>query len=436
MAIEDRWHYTGQQAAAMAGVTERCKCGGRKPLYPSADHWRGKRWRVRDRVGGKQIAQSFELKGEAEVFELELKNQKRAGIAPVDRNAGKELFKDYAAEVIRLRAYAASTAATNRGYLKNHLCPFLGELQLAQINHSTVAGWQAWMRGRTCKRTGRPYGPGMVEQVYILLSTILKSAVYDGKIVGLPTRNIDYPKPPPTPEITVWEGPVVDRLLAAVPDPHHALLLLAAHCGHRQGEAFAVSIEDMMGDEIDITHQVQRIDGELTLIPCKHNSMRRAPLPDDVAAAMRLHIQRYPVITMECACPRRDHHGKAWRLLFHDQLPGYMTGPRSRPRGRPLLPAQWNKRVWHPALRANDIDPDDGDKTGLHMLRHYCASVLIDGGATMLQVARWFGHKSIKTTETVYGHLFDRAAQRGRSIMDEVFAARRTRALGLVKDHG
>lgn len=436
MAIEDRWHFADQSAAARAGVTERCKCGGRKALYPSADHERGKRWRVRDRINGKQVAASFGLKTQAEDYELTLKARKRSGGPVVDRDAGKELFRDYGAEVIRLRDYTPSSRSTNRGYLKNHLNPYLGDIPLGKINHTTVEGWKAWMRGRTCKRTGRPYSAGMIELVYILLSTVLKSALYDGKIVGNPCKNIEYPKPPPAPEIVVWQETTVDGLLASVPDPHHALLLLAAHCGHRQGEAFAVSLEDMQGDEIDISHQVQRVDGKLVLVPCKHNSMRKAPLPDDVTAAMRLHVQRYSTITLECVCPRRDHYGKTWRILFHDQLPDYVTGPRARAYGRPLVPADWNERIWHPALLANDIDPKGGDKTGMHMLRHYCASTWIDGGATMLEVSRWLGHKSITVTQTVYGHLFDRSAQRGRQIMANAFAARRTRALELVKDHG
>jgi integrase len=42
-----------------------------------------------------------------------------------------------------------------------------------------------------------------------------------------------------------------------------------------------------------------------------------------------------------------------------------------------------------------------------HTLRHTCAALLIDAGASPLRLQRWMGHHSAAFTLDNYGHLFD-----------------------------
>lgn len=404
---------------------------------PTKLHGTGRRYRVRvPPYPTEHFADG--QKGKARERKRELLRMLEEGAAPLDKAQQQMLFSAYVEGWLSLQDFAVSTLSTNKGYLKNHLLPFFGDLPLVKIRHSTVVAWLAHMRKKPNKRNGGLYSPDTIELVYILLCTILKAAVNDERIPSHPCKNVPYPKAPDRPDVVVWEGDVVDKLLLAVPDPQHCILLLAAHCGHRQGEAFAVSIEDFRGadvprGEIAIDHQVQRVDGELVLVPCKHNSIRRAPLPRGVEAALDLHLGRYPTLpAMPCTCPRSDHQGKLWRLLFHDGLPGFVPPAEGRrtakPRGVPLAATDWNERVWHPALQRAGLNPKDPKKTGLHMLRHYCVSEWVAGRATMTEVQRWVGHKSSATTEKIYAHLFRRASERGRQIMDDVFAARAARA--------
>jgi len=48
-----------------------------------------------------------------------------------------------------------------------------------------------------------------------------------------------------------------------------------------------------------------------------------------------------------------------------------------------------------------------------HELRHTCVALMIAHGADILYVSRFVGHKDIRTTANVYGHLFP---QRGQEI--------------------
>ncbi|WP_158633139.1 site-specific integrase [Amycolatopsis sp. WAC 01376] len=82
--------------------------------------------------------------------------------------------------------------------------------------------------------------------------------------------------------------------------------------------------------------------------------------------------------------------------------------------------AKWNPDVWHPAIQAAELAK--GGAHGIHNLRHYYASRLIEGGpghrgASMEQVRDYMGHASIVTTSETYGHLFEQAHERARSWM-------------------
>jgi len=58
-----------------------------------------------------------------------------------------------------------------------------------------------------------------------------------------------------------------------------------------------------------------------------------------------------------------------------------------------------------------------------HDLRHFYASALISGGASVNQVQSVLGHSSAAITLKVYSHLWPGDEDRTRSIIDATFAA-------------
>jgi integrase len=368
-------------------------------------HGRGMRWRVRVRGAA---TRSFDKRSDADAYDVEVRGQIQQGVKTYDPARGRILFRDYAATWLEQHAYGHSSMKTVNGYLRRFLLPAFGDLPLFRIEHTTVVEWLTKMRATTSTRTGRQLAPDYIGRVYTTLTSIMKAAVADRRLTVSPCADVPMPKVPERPELEVWEDGTVDAILAALPDRQHAVALTSATCGHRQGEAFAVTKGDIrtLRKELIIAHQVQRVNGQLALLPPKGGKVRTVPLPDVTAAALALHLSRYPTITVRCVCHAKDHE-----LLFHHD-------------GKPLRAGQWNADVWHPALNAAGLDHADDDATGQHQLRHYAASVWIAGGATMTEVQRWLGHKSITITERYYAHLFRRAAERGRRIMDDAFANR------------
>jgi integrase len=68
------------------------------------------------------------------------------------------------------------------------------------------------------------------------------------------------------------------------------------------------------------------------------------------------------------------------------------------------------------------------DKAGIprgftpHSLRHAFASVMLGKGVPITDVAQWLGHRDVRVTYRIYGHLVPSAAARAIAVLDEEYA--------------
>lgn len=69
-------------------------------------------------------------------------------------------------------------------------------------------------------------------------------------------------------------------------------------------------------------------------------------------------------------------------------------------RGATLRPGNLRYRVMIPAAERAGVP-----WARFHTLRHTCAALLIDAGASALRLQRWMGHHSAAFTLDTYGHL-------------------------------
>ncbi|WP_428837735.1 tyrosine-type recombinase/integrase [Streptomyces olivaceiscleroticus] len=56
-----------------------------------------------------------------------------------------------------------------------------------------------------------------------------------------------------------------------------------------------------------------------------------------------------------------------------------------------------------------------------HDLRHQWATVTLSNGATLHEVSRWMGHRTINTTAASYGHLTLDGRERCRQILESTY---------------
>ncbi len=143
------------------------------------------------------------------------------------------------------------------------------------------------------------------------------------------------------------------------------------------------------------TDQVKIIRGRLVFDRPKGGRTRTVPLPDWVAVELSEHLRRFPVEHNDLVFTSREH--------------------------KPLNRNHVNNYIWHPALRAAGVKP--GRDNGMHALRHFYASALIDAGESASAVAEYLGHSDPGFTLRVYAHLFPSSEARTRAAIDRLFGA-------------
>ncbi|WP_414944543.1 tyrosine-type recombinase/integrase [Amycolatopsis sp. cmx-11-32] len=388
MAVEDRWHHKGTR--------KRTK-----------DYGRGKRWRVRN--SGTPV-RSFEKKSDAEDYDTSVKADLLKGMMPFDVTKGRIPFREYCEKHwLPNHPGTPNSLRTIRSRLKNHIYPHFGDKRMYDCRPSTVNGWKTTMRTKTAKRGGGKLSDATILACWIHLGGIFRSAKIDGVIAVHPFEGVERVDEPRRGHMRLLEDETVDGILDAFPDRYHGIPLVSATCGHRQGESFAVAVEDLdfLRRKIEIRHQVQVIDGELKLVPPKRGSVRTVPLPTPTGDALAAHIERYRTTAVRCECCNRINH-----LLFVTES------------GELLNYTKFNRTLWHPAIKAAGLDPAADDETGQHLLRHYYVSLLIDARTNPKAIQQYVGHKHMSTTMDVYGGLFERAHEQATGVLDRAFAGR------------
>lgn len=169
---------------------------------------------------------------------------------------------------------------------------------------------------------------------------------------------------------------------------------VGAGCGARQGEIFGLSPDDsdFDGGWLSIRRQVKRVGSRLVFGLPKNDKERRVPLPDSVASAVRAHLEVFPPVpvTLPWEDPSRGD-----RVT----LPLVLTTTHRAA----LRQHVFASTAWRPALRGAGVELDRSN--GVHALRHFYASALLDAGESVKAVAEWLGHANPAVTLRVYTHL-------------------------------
>ena len=238
MAIYDRWY-----------TTERANGSSKK--VRSADYGCEKRWQARWRDDqGRQRKQAFERKTDAERFEATVKTQLASGTY-VDPSAGDVTLQVYAEGWRGRQTHDTASAERIAGAFRRHVysapgtpgrtptgAPSIGDYPLRALARqpSIVQGWLA----------GIKLHPNTVRMVVAMLRPVFTAAVEDGLIAKNPlaAKQLRQPKAVKT-DVAAWSAEQVAAVADALPARWSALSLLGAAVGMRQGELFALAVDDV-----------------------------------------------------------------------------------------------------------------------------------------------------------------------------------------------
>ncbi|GAB3823845.1 tyrosine-type recombinase/integrase [Dactylosporangium cerinum] len=397
--VEDRW-YKVVRLPDNKTVRVKTKLFGK-----------GLRYRVRYIApNGRERSKSFpdRAKKAAEEFLVSVEADKFRGVY-VDPGAGRITFHAYAEKWMRTSRMKESTRQGWEIKLRLHILPFFGARQLGSIRPEDIREWDTELTPR--------YAPSTRAVTWDVLHAILNAAVDDKRIGTNPcaATSVVAPKPDAR-KVVPWK---VDRVIAVrtgLSTRYRVTVDVAAGCGLRVGEVFGLAVDDLDldGGWLHVRRQVKRVRSRLVFGLPKSDKERRVPLPGHVASELQGHMAAIaPVaVTLPWESPTSTQLVTA-RLVFTNAL------------GKAVNPAVFDLNHWQKALAAAGVDRGSTRSNGMHALRHFYASALLDAGETIRAVSEYLGHADTAFTLRTYTHLMPASQNRTRGAIDGLLGGSR-----------
>ncbi len=357
-----------------------------------------------DMTGARRL-KTFRLKKEADQFAATASVEVREGVHVAD-SASITVEKAGALWIAsgESAGLERSSIDQRKSHLDNHIKPMIGQTLLSKLNVPAVRDFEDKLR-----KEGR--SPAMVKKILTSLGSILSDASERGLNMRNPVRDIrgsrkgrdrrqekrQKGKLEVGVEIPTREE--IKAMVAALDDHWRPLLITAVFTGMRSSELRGLRWQDVNFKRGEITVN-QRADQYKEIGPTKSEAgVRTIPVPPPVTTALKAHkLKQPPGTELVFANPDgepRSHTNIVNKGLMPAMVRGGVTVAAGKDEeGRPILKAKY---------------------TGLHALRHFYASWLInrkeDGGLALpaKMVQERMGHSSIVITMDTYGHLFPRS---------------------------
>lgn len=376
----------------------------------------GHAWTVRYREpggrSGRQREKSFlrriGLDG-ADAFAAGVEKDKKARVF-VDPARGAMALSVWAEDWLERRVIGEGTRRNYDGFIRNHLVPRLGCKSLAGL---TRRDFERFVKD--IYRGGAGLAAATVNDRMVMVAAIMEAAVADKRVTDNPARGI---------RISRREAVAVDEdevptsadvhLIAAHIAPHFRLTVyLQSGTGQRPSEALAFSTECRRPGYVRIRWQVSakahREDCPRPFVPLKHRlekKCRDVPTAMFVEEEIDAHLLKWKPVPVVFT----GQNGKRIRLetFFAPRQPGAGVMPSI---------ASYGYQFKKACLSAGLVDLDGNAKYTPRSLRHFFASTALANGVPIHEVSRWLGHRSVKTTVDIYGHLLPSAWDRCREVL-------------------
>jgi integrase len=345
---------------------------------------KGQRWRARyTDADGRDRSQAFARKGDAERFLATVTADVLRG-SYVDPQRAKLALQTYTERWLAAQTLAPSSRRTYEIYLRTRIHPALGGRALGSLTPTDVRQLLRSLHEDLSQLT--------VHHVHGLLSTILRAAVEDGYLAKNPCART-APGKGRRPSVKPRSLAQVQALIDALPDKYRVAAVLGAGCGLRVGEVLGLRIRAVRIEEAElaVVEQLQLLPGSPPVLrpPKTASSIRVVPLPQLVADAVVLHLDRWP--------------GEDDDLLLRSRTGGC------------VWPNSFNDSVWRPAAKRAG-QPD----ARFHDLRHFYASALIRAGESVKTVQAALGHASAVETLETYAGLWPDSEARTLAAVDDL----------------
>lgn len=355
----------------------------------------GKKRYVARYVGldGKEYTKTFDKLGQPDVpntakFWLSQREEEVRKGSWVDPEAGRVTLAQYA-EGWDLQARKDGTKISRKVLLED-LGP-LAHRKLSTICNADVRAWaRELVEGRSWVTDREPaLAPSTARLRVRILHALFTQAVDDKIIRDNPCKKVAQTLPDlddqaiePSMLLSTEQVWALHDAASVTVKP---MILVAAATGMRLSELTGLRVRnvDFLRKEVHVIEQAGD-KGGMTMAWTRlktRGSRRTIPLPEIAVDAMANHLEHYPT----------DRDSPVFR------------SPRGYMWSRGTISEQWRRACKKAGVR---ITTDDEDGYTWHDLRHFYASTLIDGGASVRTVMSRLGHTSAQQTLGTYAHLW------------------------------
>lgn len=399
-SIQDRWFKTTTDAN---GKTVRVK---------TDRHGTGMRYRARYFTpDGKRKGKSFP-DGQKRLAEQWLSSI-TADVARgdfIDPNASRTTFQEFAEKWLVSQSGDPNTRASMDSQLRLHAFPRIGARQLGSFQPSHI-------REFVTQLEASGMSGAYARVIFSNVRAVLSAAVEDGCLRRNPCNSRTVTPPElGTRRVVPWPPERVFAMRAAMVERFRTMVDVGAGCGLRQGEILGLSVDDLdfEGGTLNVVQQLKLSLSKAVFAPPKGGKLRDVPLPDPVAEALQEHMERFPPVEVTLPWMRANGQPVTKRLIF------------SGPNGGHVWRTSLNEDHWKPALAKVGVIPKAKSREhaaarehGMHALRHFYASVLLDAGESIKALAEYLGHSDPGLTLKVYAHLMPSSRERARKALGQ-----------------
>lgn len=246
----------------------------------------------------------------------------------------------------------------------------------------------------------------------MIIIMAMKDAVIGGYITYNPSLKIKKYRRPKVKIRVLSEDQMKKFLIHAKESNWYLEILLGLFCGLRKGEILGLKFDDINFDERTITIERQLVSNpelkekSCTILknklverkPKTKNSIRRIKAPQIVINEM---IKRKELIDKNREVYKDDYEEHNYISCQSNGSPHCLTG--------------LNECIKKICLKLSY------PHITVHGLRHMCATILLEQGATLAKIAAYLGHTSIHTTFEYYCEVMDEK-EKILAFMNNIFA--------------
>lgn len=340
--------------------------------------------------------------GKREAQELELRLNFNIGEEAVPKMNLQRLAEEFLET--KKNEVRETTVAKHKSLLDKYILPFLGNCRIDKIGIKQAQDWKRYVNehnGSAGKKLSLKYK----QNIYSTFSAVLNYAVKMEYISCNPLSKSGNFKDPNLikKEMDFYTPDEFKRFIAAAKKRSeesdgiyewnfYIFFMIAFYTGMRRGEINALKWSDVKNNTIRITRSIaQKLKGEDRETPPKNkSSVRSIQIPKPLKAALTAHYQRNMY---------QPNFNESYRICG-------------------------GKRCLRDAtidLRNREYSQAAGIKTiRIHDYRHSHASVLINAGINIQEIARRLGHSKVEQTWNTYSHLYPHEEMKALNILNKI----------------